>query len=104
MRSHPEVIRSTLNYNPKPAESIIKYLTVVGDDPMQSLRPSPMAMRLLRKLVGLVADALVVRDRDPPVLSNELKPLFVGGIRDEVGIVALHGQACSPEDFGELLA
>ncbi|HSB25636.1 MAG TPA: hypothetical protein VLE94_21250 [Burkholderiaceae bacterium] len=45
-----------------------------------------------RQLVGLVADALVVRDHDPAFLSDNAQPLGVGRVVRKVVGVPLHEQ------------
>jgi hypothetical protein len=53
------------------------------------------------ELVGLVPNAMVVRDRDPLALTHDLEPLLIGTVGPEVVAVPLDLQASCTEDLRE---
>jgi len=54
-----------------------------------------------RALVGLVADAGVVGEGNPPARSHDLQPVFIGTIGREVIPVPLDREACGLQDLRE---
>jgi hypothetical protein len=53
------------------------------------------------KLIGRVADALVVRNADAAVAAAVFEPLLIGPVRGKEIAVPLDGEACGSKDFGE---
>src|SRR6185437_3294524 len=57
-----------------------------------------------RKLVGLVANATIMRDSDPVATADGLKPLFVGSVRLKMICMTLHRQTGIAQYLGKFLA
>ena len=55
------------------------------------------------QLVRCVADAKVVRDRDPLILSAVLQPLLIRSVRREQITMTFHGETSRREDRWKLL-
>lgn len=53
------------------------------------------------EFIGLVANAMVMRDRDPLTLPYDFEPLLVRGVVFEVVAVPLDVQSSCAEDLGE---
>jgi len=54
-------------------------------------------------LVSLIADAMIMGERDPATLANRLQPLFVGRVRRKVICVPLDRQTGRRENLGKAL-
>lgn len=54
--------------------------------------------------VVLISDPLVMREYDPPFLTDLPKPYIIWRVRRKVVVVPLDNYACTPENGGELLA
>lgn len=55
-------------------------------------------------LIGLVANAMIVGQRNPATLTHDLQPRLVGGVRRKVVVVQFYCKASGFENLGKAFA